>query len=487
MTDGAAPRGSPEARPADAEARGGAGAPDGGLPQPRRLWAVVTLSLGISLAVLDGAIANVALPTLSRVLAVSPASSIWVVNAYQLAVTVSLLPLAALGEIAGYRRVYLWGLALFTLASGFCALSGSLEALVLSRVVQGFGAAALMSVNSALMRFSYPRSMLGRAIGTVALVVAVSAALGPTVASAILAVADWPWLFAVNLPIGAVTLLAGLRTLPRTPRARRRFDVGGAVLSALAIGLLVSALDGIGHGERWPGVALRAGLAGLAAFVLVRRQRRAVAPLLPLDLLRIPAFAMAICTSVCSFLAQMLAYSALPFRLQEGFGFSAVETGLMMTPWPLATAVTAPIAGRLADRHPAGLLGGLGLVAFAAGLAALALLPAQPAVADIAWRMALCGAGFGLFQSPNNRAIIGAAPIERSGAAGGTLSTARLIGQTTGTALVALVLARFAQGSGNGGGGAAQGGPVFALFLAAAVALVAAGVSSLRLVRLPRG
>ncbi len=505
MTDGSAgnaPVGAPVGAPGDPvpaprgadPARGDA--TTDGLPQPRRLWSVVTLCLGITMAVLDGSIANLALPTLARELAVSPAASIWVVNAYQLAITVSLLPLAALGEISGYRRVYLWGLGLFTLASAACALSGSLEALVASRVVQGFGAAAILSVNSALMRFSYPRAMLGRAIGVIALVVAVSSAVGPTVAGGILAVADWPWLFAVNLPIGAAVLLIGPSTLPETPRARRRFDVSGALLSALAFGLLISALDGVGHGENPLSVLARAAVAAAAGYVLVRRERRAAAPLLPLDLLRIPALAFAVGTSVCSFLAQMLAYSALPFRLQGGLGFSAVETGLLMTPWPLATAVVAPIAGRLADRHAAGLLGGVGLGLFALGLLALALLPAQPAVADIAWRMALCGAGFGLFQSPNNRAMIGAAPIERAGAAGGVLSTARLLGQTTGTALVALVLARFAQGAGQGGGVAAgqgaadagaQGGPVFALFLAAAIAAVAAGVSCTRLLRPGRG
>jgi DHA2 family multidrug resistance protein-like MFS transporter len=141
-----------------------------------------------------------------------------------------------------------------------------------------------------------------------------------------------------------------------------------------------------------------------------------------------------------------------------------------MTPWPLTTAVVAPIAGRLADRYPAGLLGAIGLAAFAAGLVLLAGLPAEPTNAAIAWRMVICGFGFGLFQSPNNRAMIAAAPPERSGGASGMLGTARLLGQTTGAALTALIFGRFP-----------VAGTTRALELAAIVAAAAAIVSSLRL------
>jgi DHA2 family multidrug resistance protein-like MFS transporter len=166
-------------------------------------------------------------------------------------------------------------------------------------------------------------------------------------------------------------------------------------------------------------------------------------PLLPVDLLRIPIFALSIATSIASFCAQMLAFVALPFYLQHRFGYSAVEIGLLITPWPIAVAFAAPIAGRLVERYPAGLLGGIGLLVFALGLGSLALLPADPAVTDVIWRMALAGAGFGLFQTPNNRTMIAAAPRERSGGASGMLGTARLLGQTVGAALVALFLGRY--------------------------------------------
>src|ERR1700744_1094742 len=220
-----------------------------GLPVPQRYLAILTIALGLILAVMDSAIANIALPTIAQDLNASPAFSIWIVNGYQLAITISLLPLASLGEIVGYRRVYLVGLLLFTLASLFCTLSHSLALLTISRIVQGFGAAGVMSVNAALVRFIYPREQLGRGIGINAMVVATSAPVGPTVAAGILAVASWPYLFAVNLPIGLAAFALGLRYLPHAPRARHMFDWQSAALSALTFGFGIAAIDSLGHGE----------------------------------------------------------------------------------------------------------------------------------------------------------------------------------------------------------------------------------------------
>ena len=443
-------------------------APDG-LPPGQRRWAVLTVALAILMAVLDSAIANVALPTIALDLHASPAESIWVVNAYQLAVTISLLPLASLGEIIGYRRVYQTGLAVFTLASLACALSGSLTGLTLARVLQGFGAAGIMSVNTALLRFIYPQHGLGRGLAFNTVIVAMAAALGPTVAAAILSAASWPWLFAVNGPIGLLAFLIALCALPSTPRAPHRFDVVSAGLSALTFGLLVTAIGSFGHGLGW-----RVGLPGLAASVafgavLVRRQLAQTAPLLPVDLLRIPVFALSACTSVFSFAAQSLALVSLPFLLQTGLGHGPVATGLLMTPWPLGVALAAPVAGRLSDRTSAGMLGGVGLAALTVGLLCLCAMPAAPTAMDLIWRTALCGLGFGTFQAPNNRAMLTAAPRHRSGGASGMLGTSRLLGQTTGAALVALVF------------GLAPGhGPEAALVVAAGFAVVAAPLSALR-------
>jgi DHA2 family multidrug resistance protein-like MFS transporter len=441
-----------------------------GLPQPQRNWAILTIGLGLVMSVIDGSIANVALPTIAGALHASPAFSIWIVNGYQLAITISLLPLASLGEIIGYRRVYLAGLVLFTLASMFCAVSHTLLLLTIARIMQGFGAAGILSVNAALVRYTYPRAQLGRGIGVNALVVATSAAVGPTVAAAILAVGTWPWLFAINVPIGVVTLALAWRTLPHTHPAVHSFDWQSAGLSAVTFGVGIAAIDSLGHGETLLLCLAEFGIAGLAGLMLVIRQTHMPSPLLPVDLLRIPIFALSISTSIASFCGQMLAFVSIPFYLESRFGYSAVEMGLLITPWPIAVAFAAPLAGRLVERHPAGLLGGIGLALFACGLASLALMPANPTPFDVVWRMALSGAGFGLFQTPNNRTMIAAAPRERSGGASGMLGTARLLGQTTGAALVALFLARFP----------AQGTQI-SLFTGVGFALLGAAFSMLRL------
>ena len=164
-----------------------------GLPQRERTWAFVTIALALTMAVLDGSIVNVALPNIAKDLQIEPAAVIWVINAYQLAIVAALLPLASLGEIVGYKRVYWTGLALFTVGSLACALSPSLTVLVGARVLQGFGAAGIMSVNSALVRFIYPQATLGRGLGRNALVVALSSAAGPTIAALILRwLRPWP-------------------------------------------------------------------------------------------------------------------------------------------------------------------------------------------------------------------------------------------------------------------------------------------------------
>jgi len=443
---------------------------DQGIPVPQRYWAIVVIALGITLAVLDGAIANVALPTIARDLHASASASIWVVNAYQLSITISLLPLASLGDRIGYRRVYTAGLALFTVASLGCALAGSLPMLALVRVVQGFGAAGIMSVNTALVRTIYPANLLGRGIAINAMVVAVSSAVGPTVASAVLSVGSWPWLFAINVPIGIAAVIGALRALPTNPGHDAPYDLLSAAMNAVVFGLLIFTIDGLGHGEGavWL-VAQTLGLF-LVGYVFVRRQLTRTAPLLPIDLLKIPIFALSIATSVCSFCAQMLAYVSLPFLFQNVFGFDQVQTGLLITPWPFAIIFAAPLAGVLSDRYSAGMLGGVGLMALTLGLALLATVGSHPSAFDVTWRMALCGAGFGIFQSPNNRQMLSAAPRERSGGASGMLGTARLTGQTVGAALVALIF-----------GVAPSRGPTIALVVAAAVAGLASVVSFMRL------
>lgn len=415
---------------------------------PKQYFAVVAVLLAIMMSVLDGTIMNIALPTLAHDFDVTPSSAIWIVNAYQLVITMTLLSFASLGDIYGYRRIFLIGISIFVASSAACALSDSFWMLTVFRIVQGFGAACVMSVNTALIRLIYPPQILGRGMGVNAMVVAVSAAAGPSIAGSILALGSWHWLFVINIPLGLAALIIGHRLLPHNPPAEKRhkFDKISAIANALTFGLLIYSLDGFAHSENRRFIGLQIVLLIIIGIYFIRRQLKQTAPILPVDLLRIPIFALSIGTSITSFTAQMLTMVSLPFFMQNVLHYNAVEIGLLLTPWPLATILTAPIAGRLVERVHPGLLGGMGMAIFAAGLFSLYLLPDHPAEWDIVWRMALCGMGFGLFQTPNNVTIVSSAPAERSGGASGMLGTARLLGQTLGTTFVALMFRMFPEG-----------------------------------------
>ena len=441
-----------------------------GLPTERRRWAVAAIFTALTMASLDTAIANIALPAIAADLHVSPADVVWVVNVYQIALVATLLPLGALGEIIGHERIYLGGLALFTVASLGCALAWSLDSLLVARALQGLGASGIMSVNTALVRFVYPSRMLGRGFGHNALVVATAFTLGPTIASGILAVGHWPWLFAVNLPFGLIAMLIGIRTLPPTPRAAHAFDFPGAALAAGCLGLFIIGIGSAAHKAMPVLVVIELVVALLLGWILTRRHADHPAPMLPIDLFRRPMFTLSAATAVCTFAVQGLAFVALPFYFEDILLRSQVETGFFLTPWPLVVAIMAPIGGRLADRYPVGILGGFGLVLLCIGMVLLALLPPSPSIANIIWRMVICGVGFGFFQTPNMKALMSSAPPHRSGSASGIVATARLTGQTTGAALAALCFSL-----------ADRNGAVLALALGAGFAALGSVMSFLRL------
>lgn len=410
-----------------------------GIPPAQRVLAVSAITLALGMAFLDGAIANVALPTIARDLQVSAAGSIWVVNAYQLAVTTLVLACASLGEVVGLRLVFLSGIVVFVLASAACTTAYSLPALIIARSLQGVGAACIMSVSLALLRGIYPQRLIGRGVGISATVGPAAAAIGPTVASVILGFASWPWLFVINIPLGVLALVIAARSLPKSQPKHQNFDAMSALLNVVTFGLFVVGLDEIGAGgrEAFGSVALAISLG--SGFLLVRRQTTRPAPLLPVDLLKIPIFALSAGSAFCAFTAQGLAYVSLPFYFREILGESLVMTGLLMTPWPLAVAIAAPLSGRAADRYSPAILAACGLAALAVGLGSLALLPLHPRSVDVAWRMMLCGLGFGLFNAPNNRLMMVSIPQARSGGASGMVVMSRVLGQTTGATLVAVI------------------------------------------------
>ena len=411
-----------------------------GLPQPQRTWAVVAIGFALCMSVLDISISNVVLPTFAHDFGTSPSVTTWIVNGYQLAIVVSLLSFSALGEILGYKKIFVAGIAMFCITSLMCALSDSFWTLTTARVFQGFSASAITSVNTALLRLIYPPNQIGRGMGINAVVIAISAAAGPSVASGILAITTWHWLFAINLPLGAFALILGIKHLPgQKITSKRKFDTKSAIANAITFGLLIYTLDGFAHHDRNHFLIPQLIVLVVVGTYFIRRQLGQESPLLPLDLMKIPIFRLSILTSIFSFIAEMLAMISLPFFLQNTLGHSEVMTGLLLTPWPLASLITAPAAGYLVEKVRPGILGSIGMVIFGIGLYFLSNLDKDTSIMGIIWRLSLCGAGFGLFQTPNNSTLISSAPTNRSGGASGMMGMARLIGQTLGTTFTALL------------------------------------------------
>lgn len=424
---------------------------DDGLPGPQRRLAMIALMLATAMTVLDGTIVNIALPQIALALKVSAGAAIWVANGYLLAAAMTLALFASLATTIGYRNQFAGGLAVFTLASLGCALAPTLDVLIGMRLLQGLGAAALLSIGPAILRTVFPNRLLGRILGLNALMVAATTAIGPALGGVLLAVASWEWLFAINVPIGLLGLVLVLRAIPgeRTVSAGR-FDSAGAVLSAVAMGALIMAAEACQRLGA-PGQAENAGLhalaygvtAVLAGMAFVWRQRHAAQPLLPLAIFASARFSMAALTSLISFVGQGMAFIALPFLFQSNYGYSALHAALLFTPWPLGIILAAPQAGKLSDRYPPIALSSLGLAIFTVGLALLALLPVHAATWDICWRGFICGVGFGFFQSPNNREMLSNTAREHSANASGVLAIMRTFGQCFGAALMGMILSVF--------------------------------------------
>ena len=408
---------------------------------PRQYLAVVAVLAAIMMGVLDGTVMNVALPTLSKEFDVSASNIIWVVNAYQLVVTMMLLGFAAIGDVFGYKRVFLCGVSIFVTASALCAISRSFEMMVFARVLQGMGGACTMSINIALLRLIFPPHRLGRVMAANAVIVAVTAASGPTLGGAILSIGHWSWIFLLNIPLGLLALVLGWKLLPHNPPTKepKRLDGQSIVMNAVFFGLLIYTVEGIAHDGISTLLVLQGVITVIVGVMYIRRQLQIPMPILPVDLFRIPIFSMSIGCSIACFTAQMMALVSLPFFMQHTLSMSVAETGLMLTPWPLATTLTAPLAGRLIEKVHPGILGAIGMMVFTLGLLLLSVVGKGVGLADLAWRMAICGVGIGLFQTPNNVTITTSAPIRRSGGASGMLGTARVLGQTLGTAIVAIV------------------------------------------------
>lgn len=403
-----------------------------GLPLLRRRVAMLSILCSVTLSVAGASMVAFVLPDFVQALSIPPSAAVWILSSFQFCLLAALLPCSALGERIGYRRVFLAGIALFTVTAALSAFVRDLPTLVALRCVQGLGGAAISSCFAALLRHTYPTDRLGSAIGTTALIVGLATAACPLVGGLVVSLAGWPWVFAVTVPLGIVALIAGA-ALPAERGGGRTLNLLAIALNALffvslAIGLQIIVED------------LKAGFAALilaivALVTLLRLERGLPTPLLPVDLLRILPFRLALGASSCAFLAQMLGVLILPFRFRE-LGIGAAHAGLILASWPLVVAIAAPVVGWLSDRIAPDWLCLAGGGTLAAGL-----MIAESAKDGQALLVAcvVSGVGFGLFQTPNNRAIFFATPPERSGAGGGMQALARNLGQLTGACLMGLL------------------------------------------------
>jgi len=421
----------------------------------KRALVVLATTTGAWISTMDQTVANTALPTIAHEVHASAAASIWVINAYQVALTMGIVPLAAAGDILGYRRVFLWALLGFVFASIACATSHTLLTLCAARFLQGLAGSAMTMSSAPIVRLAYPPAQLGRAVSYTALGVALGAAAGPPFAGVVLSVASWHWLFAVNVPVCLIAYVLATYAVPKVPGSGRSFDWIGAGLGCATFGLAVTGFDALGHGTATLQATLELVAAAGVGWLFVRRELALPVPMFPVDLFAEPRLRLAALAAFTAFIGQTIAYVALPFAFQTVMGRSPLAVGALMLPWLLASAAVAPFAGRLADRFNSSRLTVLGLGIFAAGLALMAFLPAGAGTFDIVWRMVVCGLGYAVFQTPNNRAIQGSAPRDRSGAGQAIQSVARLSGQTTGALVVAFVFSVYAANAAGSGANAA--------------------------------
>ena len=381
----------------------------------RKYIAVIALQIVLVMTVLDVTVVNVALPVLAEDFNISNSQSVWIVTIYQLVITMLLLPVSSIGDLFSYKRTFLTGVVIFTVASVMCAVSQNFIMVVLSRAVQGIGAACVMGVNIALVRLIYPREILGRGMALNAMCIAIATAAGPTVAGALLSFTTWHWLFLVNVPLGITAFFIGLKLLPQNPATERkaRFDRVSAIENMIVFGFIFYALGNFTRkGDMLlSGVLLAVGI--LVGVFYVRRQLRRTQPLLPIDLFKNSMYSMSIITSVCSFIAQNVTMIALPFLYLNYYHFSEITTGLLMTPWPLATMIVSPIAARYVERHNPGATAAMGMGVFITGVVLLLSCVHGTSEWNIAWRMAVCGVGFGMFQTPNNIVMVMATQVNR--------------------------------------------------------------------------
>jgi EmrB/QacA subfamily drug resistance transporter len=409
-----------------------------------RRWLILsTVSVGTFMATLDGSIVNISLPKIQAAFGIDLATTELVVVAYLIVLGTVLLPFGRLGEVLTFKRVYLSGFALFTVASALCGAAPSALLLVAFRIVQGVGAGMLSAMGPAIVARTFGPGERGRALGINAISVSLGLTLGPVLGGVLTELATWRAVFFVNVPVGIFAILWAMRTLPaEEPTGGQRFDIPGALLSGGALfALLLALVEGQDWGWTSPVILGLFVVFAVLMVAFVWVETHAVQPMIDLALFRIRAFAAGNASVVIAFAGLFTATFLLPFLLEDAAGMQPLEAGLLLTPVPLVTAVVAPFSGSLSDRIGSRAPASVGIAILAAGLLSLTTLPAGFSPFDLIWRLAIVGLGQGLFMSPNSSAVLGSVPRPRIGTASGTLAQMRIDGQALGIALSGAIVA----------------------------------------------
>jgi DHA2 family multidrug resistance protein-like MFS transporter len=396
---------------------------------------VFAVLAAMALVVFDTGIANIALPSISARFHATGADTVLIVSVYQIAVVAMLLPCAHVASRIGLRRLFALGIAAFCAGAVACTFAPTFGLLVAARCVQGTGAAAIMALGIALLRATLGEQRLADAVAWNALIVALCSAIGPLVGGLLVAWAPLSWLFVASVPIGLAALFAS-RALPESAPHRHEIRSASIVLYIGGVALLFVAARAANGSA---GMIACAAVACLA--LLVARERNAAAPIIPLDLLRLPRFRGAILASICCFTGQSLGLIALPFLIQDALGRGPLAAGGVIFCWPTAVAITSRLAHRVGWEADNSLQSAIGAIVLGSGLVLCSAGAGFDAVMVLVVGSALCGVGFGLVQLANNRAMFGAVPAERAATAGGLQGTGRVIGQALGSTLMATLLA----------------------------------------------
>jgi len=402
-------------------------------------WLVLSaVSMGIFLATIDGSIVNVSLPTLVHAFETDFALVQWVVLSYLLTVTTLMLGIGRLADIYGKKRIYTAGFIIFTLGSVLCGFSPTIHALIGFRVVQAVGASMTMALGMAIVTEAFPGHERGRALGITGTVVSVGIAIGPTLGGFIIQNISWHWIFFVNFPIGVIGTWMVIRYVPDfKPAGGEHFDYWGALTMGIA---LLSLLVGLTMGQRLgfgttPVIALLvSSLVFLVIFITL--ELRVNQPMLDLRLFKSTLFSVSLATGFIVFICLAGSLLLVPFYAENVLGFNPQQTGLLMAVVPVALGIVAPISGNLSDRYGSRPITVAGLAMMTVGFFLVSRLNANTPVWEYILRFLPVGIGMGVFQSPNNSAIMGAAPRSRLGIASGMLSVTRTLGQTTGIAIL---------------------------------------------------